>query len=275
MRTNVNGTALDVFDQGAGEPVLLVHGFPDTHDVYRHQVPALVEAGYRAITFDLRGFGGSDKPTDTAQYTPAMTIADIAGVLDAVGVDKAHLVGHDWGSILSWTFASAMPDRVSSLTALSVGHLGAYQGAGWEQREKSWYVLQFQNPLVEEWLLRDGAANFRDFFASHPDIDQVVEAVSAPYALTSALALYRAWAPPEALLDPPIEFPKLTLPVLGVHGVCDPYSTEKQMADSEKYVSGSWRYESLPDVGHWLTLEVPDRINELILDFVAGQQSSV
>jgi pimeloyl-ACP methyl ester carboxylesterase len=275
MRTNVNGTALDVFDQGTGEPVLLVHGFPDTHDIYRHQVPALVEAGYRAITFDLRGFGGSDKPTDTAQYTPQMTIADIAGVLDAVGVDKAHLVGHDWGAMLSWTFATAMPDRVSSLTALSLGHLGAYQAAGWEQKEKAWYILQFQNPLVEEWLLRDDAANFRSFFAQHPDIDQVIEAVSGPGALTAALALYRAWAPPEALLAPAIEFPKLALPVLGVHGVRDPYLTAKQMADSEKYVSGSWRYESLPDVGHWLTLEVPDRINELLLDFLAGQQSSV
>jgi pimeloyl-ACP methyl ester carboxylesterase len=275
MRTDINGTALDVFDEGSGEPVLLVHGFPDSHDVYRHQVKALVQAGYRAITFDLRGFGGSDKPTDTAQYTPQMTIADIAGVLDAVGVDRAHLVGHDWGAMLSWTFATAMPDRVTSLTALSLGHLGAYQGAGWEQKEKAWYVLQFQNPLVEQWLLRDGAANFRDFFSQHPDIDRVVEAVSGPGALTAALALYRAWAPPEALLAPPVEFPKLTLPVLGVHGVRDPYLTEKQMADSEKYVSGYWRYESLPDVGHWLTLEVPDRVNELILDFLAGQQSSV
>ena len=112
--------------------------------------------------------------------------------------------------------SGAEPDRVV------VGHLGAYQGAGWEQREKAWYILQFQNPLVEEWLLRDGAANFRGFFASHPDIDRVVEAVSAPYALTRRS---RCTAPGhrEALLAPPIEFPKLALPVLGVHGVCDPY----------------------------------------------------
>jgi pimeloyl-ACP methyl ester carboxylesterase len=272
MRTHVNGTTLDVFDEGTGEPVLFVHGFPDSRDVYRHQIPALVDAGYRAISFDLRGFGGSDKPTDTAQYTPAMTIADVAGVLDAVGVEKAHLVGHDWGAMLAWTFATAMPHRALSLVALSLGHLGAYEGAGWEQREKAWYILQFQNPLVEEWLLRDGAANFRGFFAQHPDLDRVVEAVSVQGALTSALALYRAWAPPEALLAPPVEFPKLALPVLGVHGVRDPYLTEKQMADSAKYLTGYWRHVSLPDAGHWLTLEVPDTINELLLEFLGGQQ---
>ena len=274
MRTDVNGAALDVFDEGAGEPVLLVHGFPDTHDVYRHQVPALVEAGYRAITFDLRGFGGSDKPTDTAQYTPEMTIADVAGVLDAVGVEKAHLVGHDWGAILAWTFATAMPDRVSSLTALSLGHLAAYQGSRLGAGEKAWYILQFQNPLVEEWLLRDGAANFRGFFArirtstgwSRPSARRArsrgARAVSRMGAAGGASRA--ADRVPEAR-------PAGARRARRARSLL----TERQMADSETYVSGSWRYESLPDVGHWLTLEVPDRINELLLDFLAGQQSSV
>ena len=153
---------------------MLLHGFPDSSRLWRNQVPALVAAGFQVIVPDLRGYGASDKPANVDDYAIPFLAGDVLGVLDAVGVEKAHVVGHDWGAALAWTTAALVPDRVDHLVTLSVGHPSAFGSAGLEQREKSWYMLLFQfEDVAEQWLSNDGWAHFREW-SRHPDAEEVI-----------------------------------------------------------------------------------------------------
>jgi pimeloyl-ACP methyl ester carboxylesterase len=184
-------TRLFVQDEGAGEPVLLLHGWPDTHALWGAQVAALTDAGYRTIAPDLRGFGDSDKPDDVGRYGMLQVVGDLLGLLDRLDVRRAHVVGHDWGGAIGSTLAAMAPSRVSSLTCLAVGHPAAIRDAGWEQRQLSWYMLLFQFPgVAEQWLSQDDFANLRSW-SRHPRIDEVVERLRLPGALTASLGLYR------------------------------------------------------------------------------------
>ncbi|MER6999007.1 alpha/beta fold hydrolase [Streptomyces sp. NPDC000410] len=269
MRVELSEVTLEAaIGGGTGPAVLLVHGFPDTHDCWRHQIAALDAAGYRTIAPDLRGFGGSDRPEGTDAYAPARSAADLLELLDRLEVDRAHLVGHDWGSAIVQQLATTAPERVASLSILSVG--GALLEAGWEQRQRSWYMLLFQFPgISEDYLARDDFARFREMLGEHPDADAIVDGLRAPGALTAALSIYRAGAPPEVLFGPVPARPPLPGPVLGVWSTGDRFLTEESMTGTDKHVSGSWRYERVEGAGHWLQLDAPERVNELLLDFIA------
>ncbi len=267
-----DGIALDVRDSGTGPPVLLLHGWPDTKDVWRHQVPALLAGGYRVITADLRGFGDSSRPTDVDAYTAPAMVGDVLGILDHLAIDRAHLVGHDWGAAIGWLTAALVPQRVATLTALSVGHPAAFRAAGWRQREKSWYMLLFQFPgIAEQWLRADDFRNLREF-STHPDIDSVVERLADPQALTASLNLYRAILPPASLIDPPVALPPVPAAVMGVWSSGDRALTEEAMTGSTAHVTGPWRYERLDGAGHWMQLDAPQVLNALLLDFLDGHR---
>lgn len=267
-RLRVGDVTLCVRDSGVGVPVLLLHGWPDTGDVWRHQVPALTAAGYRVIAPDLRGFGESGKPTDLAAYGMRAMVGDVLGLLDALELHRVHLVGHDWGASIAWLTASLAADRIASLTALSVGHPAAIRSAGLPQREKSWYMLLFQfRDIAERWLADDDFRNFREW-AAHPDPDAVVRRLSDPAALTASLALYRAILPPESLLKPPTVRTPVAVPTMGVWSSGDFALLEEGMTGSARHVAGPWRYERIDGAGHWLQLEAPDTLNALLLDFL-------
>jgi pimeloyl-ACP methyl ester carboxylesterase len=255
---------------GDGEAVVLLHGWPDTADLWRHQIAALSAAGYRVIAPDLRGQGRSGRPAEVAGYDMTHLVGDVAGLLDRLGVDRAHLVGHDWGAGVMWVAASVLADRTLSATALSVGHPAAFRAAGLAQREKSWYMLLFQfEDVAERWLSDDDFANFRAW-SQHPEADEVVRRLSEPGALTASLNLYRANMPPAALLEPPPALPPITAPAMGVWSSGDIALLENGMTDSGRHVAGSWRYERIDGVGHWMQVEAPDAVNALLLDFLSS-----
>jgi pimeloyl-ACP methyl ester carboxylesterase len=266
MRVDVDGLGLEVSIGGIGPAVLLLHGFPDSHELWRHQVPALTAAGFRTIAPDLRGFGASDK---VAPYDLGVHVGDLLGLLDRLEVPEAHVVGHDWGAALGWLLAAVAPDRVSSLTALSVGHPGAFARAGYAQREKSWYMLLFQfEGVAEQWLSADDFANFRAW-SGHPDTDAVIARLAVPGALTAALGIYRHSLPPSWLVTPRPALPPITAPVLGVWSSGDRFLLEEPMIASGDYVTGPWRYVRVEDAGHWMQLDRPDAVNQLLLDFLS------
>ena len=257
-----------VQDEGEGPAVLLLHGFPDSHALWRNQVPALLDAGYRVIAPDLRGFGDSSKPVGADKYGILDIAGDVVGILDSVGVDRAHVVGHDWGAALAWAMAAFLPDRVDHLVALSVGHPSAFGAVGFEQRQKSWYMLLFQfEDIAEQWLSADDFANMRAW-ALHPDMDQMAIDLARPGALTAALNWYRANVHPRAWIEPPLAFPQVEAPTMGVWSSGDFALVEKGMTDSQQYVEGTWRYERVEGPGHWMQLEAPDQISALLLDFL-------
>ena len=170
---------LDVQVEGEGRPVVLLHGFPDTKRLWSKQVPALVDAGFQVIVPDQRGYGASDKPTEVEAYSIPFLAIDVTAILDHLGIERAHVVGHDWGSAIAWATASFAPERVDHLVALSVGHPTAFATAGMLQREKSWYMLLFQfRDIAEQWLTMNDWANFREW-SHHPDADAVIADLDA------------------------------------------------------------------------------------------------
>jgi pimeloyl-ACP methyl ester carboxylesterase len=125
VETGEAGIEYDV--TGQGRPVILLHGFPDSGRLWRNQVPALADAGFRVIVPDLRGYGRSDKPGTASSYSLASLAGDVMAVLTDAGAERAHVVGHDWGAALGWVFASLVPDRVDHLAVLSVGHPSTFR----------------------------------------------------------------------------------------------------------------------------------------------------
>src|SRR6266851_7942155 len=264
-RVDVDGVGVEYEVTGEGHPVLLLHGFPDSGRLWRHQVPALAGAGFQVIVPDLRGYGGSDKPGAVGAYSMALLAGDVMAVLARLGIAKAHVVGHDWGAALAWALASFAPDRVDHLVALSVGHPATFRRT-LGQHEKSWYMLLFQFPgIAERWLTDDDWANFRAW-ARHPDTDEVIAELEANGSLTPALNWYRANIPPESWVGPPIQLPPVQAPTMGVWSSGDAALTEVQMTDSADNVTGPWRYERLDGPGHWMQLDAPDKVNGLLLD---------
>ncbi|MEE8457602.1 MAG: alpha/beta hydrolase [Acidimicrobiia bacterium] len=167
-----NGVTLAVDDQGAGDAVVLLHGFPELAYSWRYQIPALVDAGYRAVSFDQRGYGASSKPPNVTDYSLEILIEDVIGLLDRLGIDEATLIGHDWGSIVGWTAAIVHPDRISRVVSLNVPYRGACIGFPTTDviREKLadrfGYVLMFQDEgVVEAMFAADPDAWLRGIFS--------------------------------------------------------------------------------------------------------------
>jgi pimeloyl-ACP methyl ester carboxylesterase len=275
-RLRVDGVELHTIDEGQGDPVLLLHGFPDSSRLWRHQIPALVAAGYRVLAPDQRGFGDSDKPPAVEQYQIQCLLGDVAGLLDQAGVDRAHVVGHDWGAFIAWGLASFMPARVDRLVALSVSHPATYFGP-LEQYERSWYMLLFQfEGVAEQALQRDDWRLLRAWLAGAKDLDVYLEQLARPGALTAGLNWYRANATPAVLfgLGEPTPWPPVYAPTLGVWSSGDAYCGEHGFLGEQPHVAGPYHYERIEDASHWIPLDQPERLNRLLLEFFASGRGS-
>jgi pimeloyl-ACP methyl ester carboxylesterase len=271
-RVRTGPVELSTIVAGDGPPLLLLHGFPDSAEIWRHQIPALARAGYRVIAPDLRGFGQSDAPADRAAYGIDHIIDDILGLLAALGIDEpVGLVGHDWGAAVGWLFCARHPARVSRFVALSVGHPEAYRSAGLRQKLMGWYILAFQlEGLAERMIAANGFRFLRRVEPAREDGERWVADLSRPGRLTAALNWYRANF--RSFLR--ARFPEMHVPVLGVYSTGDVALTEEQMTGSAAFVRAEWRYVRLPGVGHWLQIERPDEIDRLLLDWFEKTASS-
>ncbi|MHB8779728.1 MAG: alpha/beta hydrolase [Anaerolineales bacterium] len=187
-----------------GSSVVLLHGFPEFHYGWRKQVPALVEAGFRVIVPDQRGYNLSDKPGKVSAYDVDILAKDIVGLFDHFGIKKANLAGHDWGAVVAWTVALNYPERLEKLIILNVPHpdvMVDFILNNKTQRKKSWYVFFFQIPILAEWTL--GRNNFHNLARmlvgsgrkstfTADDLVEYKKAWSQPGALTGMLNWYRA-----------------------------------------------------------------------------------
>ena len=267
-RIEANGLTHFVVDEGDGRPVVLVHGFPNSADMWRHQIPALVDAGFRAIAPDLRGFGDSDRAATDDDYFIFNGVADVIAIADALGIDRFQLVGHDYGAGLGWMLVTAHPERVERYVAISVGHPGALVLGGLEQMRKSWYSFLFQfKGLAEEKLMADDWSLMREWLAQHPDPERCIEMLARPGALSATLGWYRANMKPD-FWGIPLDYPPVGVPVMGIYPSNDDFLIESVMTGSKDYVSGEWRYERIDGAGHFVPLERPDEVNALLLDFL-------
>jgi pimeloyl-ACP methyl ester carboxylesterase len=282
-RVRVGDIRLSVQEAGPGDgaPVVLLHGFPELSHSWRHQIPALAAAGYRVLAPDLRGYGESDRPQAVEDYAIPKLVGDLAGLLDEVG-GTAHLVGHDWGGSLCWVMSATQPQRVRSLTILNSPHPIASAEARREsdaQKAKSWYMLLFQFPgVAETYLSADDFANLRSFVfdtappETFPEEDRrvFIDSLARDGALTAALNYYRANMPAAAWIRTPAQLPQVTVPTMVVWGEEDAYLGLELLDRSLTKIAAPVRVERLPGVGHWIQQQAPDRVNALLLDWLAG-----
>ena len=261
-----NGISLYVEEHGDGEPVLLLHGWPDSARLWRHQVPVLAAGGYRVITPDLRGFGRSEQPAEVRSYGLRNVVGDVRALLDQLGVETAHVGGHDWGAAVAWLTAILHPDRVRTLTVISVPH--PFSPPNLRQQEMAWYTLFFQfYGVAEATIQHDDWAWLRAFTRGAGDLDQAIADLSRPGALTASLNWYRANLAPR-MPGPVPELPPVTAPTLAIWSDGDHYLDGERVRKSAAFVQGPWRYEEIPGASHWVPLDAPERLNELLLDWL-------
>lgn len=270
MDVQANGLRFHVVDRGSGEPVVLLHGFPDTSQLWRAQVEALTAGGFRAIAPDLRGRGQTERPAEREAYRIREIVADVLGLMDALELERAHVVGHDFGAAVAWLVASFAPERVDRLVVLSLGFPGALR-PDLEALQKGWYRLLFLfDGVAEELLPRDDWHALRTLLRDEGDVEHYIDELSDPAKLDAALNWYRANLRADRVLGPFRELPAVQAPTLGIFSTGDAYLTERDMLASEQHVTGGWRYERLEGIGHWIPLEAPDELNRLLLDFLRG-----
>lgn len=267
----VGDLVLDVAACGPedGVPALLLHGFPVTRRSYAAVAPGLVEAGMRLVVPDQRGYSAGARPADVSDYQVEHLVADALGLLDALGLERVHLVGHDWGAIVAWFAAALHPDRFHSLTAISVPHPMAYAWARThdeDQREAASYIDLLVIPgKAEELLADDDGRRLRAMFTPEVDpslVDEYVRRLQEPGALTGALNWYRN-------IDRVVGgLPDVTVPTTYVWGSQDPALRRAGAERCGEFVSGDYRFVELPDVGHWIPELRPELVAEEVLRHV-------
>ncbi|KOV80590.1 alpha/beta hydrolase [Nocardia sp. NRRL S-836] len=280
---SANGIRLHVAELGEGPLVLLLHGFPEFWWSWRHQLTALAEAGYRAVAVDLRGYGDSDKPP--RGYDGFTLAGDVAGLVKALGAQRAHLVGHAWGGLLAWTAGAMHPRLVSSVSTLSAPHPLALRRTFRRPSRLNPHVLRFQLPLYpERWLTRENGLQVAKLlsswsgpkYRSAPEFDEVIrrcrQAVLVQGVAHSAMEYYR-WAVRSQLRSDGRRFAEavdkpLHVPVLQVHGALDPVMLESTARASAPWLGPGSEFRSLPEVGHFPNQEAPHTTSKLLTEFL-------
>lgn len=271
-----------VFDAEAAGPedaplVLLLHGYPQTSYTWQHQLPALGAAGFRAVAPNQRGYSPRARPDAVEAYHVDHLVADVLGMADALGRDRFHLVGHDWGGAVSWLVAATAPERLMSLSVLSRPHPFAFRRALKEtedQAHRSRHHKAFQNPDTESLLLEDGARRLRrglaDNRVAEDAIDAYLSVLGDKPALTAALNWYRA-----ALGDlsrgpsvPSHHLGAIDVPTLYIWGDEDSSVGQDAATWTADFVAAPYRFETLKGIGHFSTDQAPESVSELLVGHI-------
>ncbi|WNM37195.1 alpha/beta hydrolase [Micromonospora halotolerans] len=269
MRVEARGLTFEVRTGGpeGGDPVLLLHGFPQHAGEWDEVTPALHAAGLRTYALDQRGYSPGARPADVGAYRIPELVADAAAVLDALGVTAAHLVGHDWGAIVAWGLAAAHPERVRTLTAVSVPHpaaMGHALATDPRQKARSSYIALFRMPgKAEKVLLAFRAAALRRMLGGVGDADRVAryaDPMREPGALTAALNWYRAMTGADMKAVGPVGVP--TTFVWSEGDVAIGRTAAEACA---AHVTGDYRFVVLPGVTHWIPDEAPGPLAAAVL----------
>ena len=274
-----NGIKLHVVMAGpkAGQPVLLLHGFPEFWYGWRKQIPALAKAGYRVIVPDQRGYNLSDKPKGIKAYSLDKLADDILGLIDALGYYKVHLIGHDWGAVVAWAVAIWHPERLNKLGILNVPHpavmVNYLRRGDPEQLRRSWYIFAFQVPWLPEYYLRKndwrngdrilrGSSKRRSF--TREDVAEYKKAWSQPGAMTAMLNWYRAAVRylPKLLKDG-----RVKVPTQMIWGMKDVALSHRMARPSIDYCDeGS--LVLFEEATHWVQHDEAEAVNQLLIEFL-------
>ena len=277
----------------AGDPahpaVILLHGFPESHRTWRHQIPALA-VDHFVLAPDQRGYARSSKPEGVDNYTPDKIVADLCALADHFELKTFTLVGHDWGGAIAWMAALTRPDRVARLIIVNAPHPYIFQKSLFDdlpQRAASQYMTAFRNPDFEQYVERVGLSSFFDgSFMKHTDFDKVADEKAAyldewsqPGAMTAMLNWYRASSivvPGMDAADPPrppflsAPFPPLKQPTLVIWGTGDQALLPVQLEGLDALVPDLKLVKV--DAGHFVPWEAPDAVTAPMREWLGSQE---
>jgi pimeloyl-ACP methyl ester carboxylesterase len=266
----------DVIDEGPAEGpvVVLLHGFPQFNNSWSKVIPRLTAQGYRCLAPNQRGYSRGARPTRRRDYRIPDLVDDVAALIDASDATRVHLVGHDWGAVVAWGLAAIYPDRLATVSPVSVPHPTAFLRALVSSRQAldSYYMYAFQLPWLPERFLLGGSGKadrlakaLRSGGQSATAADRDARAMAEPGVLTAALNWYRAIP-----LSDIRSTGKITVPTLYVWSDRDVALAEKAARNTGRYVSGEYRFETLRGVSHWIPDQEPDVLADLLLDWFAA-----
>ena len=269
---------------GEGPVVICLHGFPDNAGSFRHQLPALAEAGFRAISVTLRGYECASIP-ENGDYSVEAIASDIYAVIDQLDQGPVHLVGHDWGAAIAYNAAAAAPHHFKSLTTMAVPHAGRFARDGLRiprQLQMSWYMGFFNLPWVSDWVVcRRDYAFIRNLWrkwspgwSPAPDvIESVIDTLSQPGVLSATLGYYRAALSLSALSasadDAHYPVPVPTLALTGERDGCIASDVFERLTVASDYPEGM-RFHRIAKAGHFLHQEQPKAVNSLLIDWLTA-----
>ncbi len=266
------GLVFDVVENGppGGTPVVCLHGFPQDAHAFDDMADVLVERGCHVLAPDQRGYSPRARPPRRRDYMLRETVLDALALLDAFGIEAAHVVGHDWGAVVGWLLAARHPDRVRGLAALSVAHPSAILASVpvSTQLLRTAYVAFFQIPAVPEavYLADEGGALRRLLVSTglgEADADRYTLRMREPGALTAALNWYRAL---------PLHLPmagRARVPTLLVRGAEEPFVTRQAAVLTQRFTTDDHRYVELAGAGHWLPETRAREVAGLVLQAIA------
>lgn len=264
----VGDLTFDVLISGPddGIPLVALHGFPESAASWGKVTPLLTAAGYRVIAPNQRGYSAGARPEGVDAYKIEQLVADVVGLLDALGLSDAHLVGHDWGSAVAWQVAGRHPNRIRSLTAISVPHPTAF---GWalredeDQKQRSSYIgLLRQEGKAEEVLSEDNFRRLRAMFDGQIDpefADEHIRVLSGEGALTGALNWYRAMTRDFGDID------RTTVPTTYVWSTGDTALGRAGAERCGEFVDAPYEFVVLDGGSHWIPEERAEELAEAIL----------
>jgi pimeloyl-ACP methyl ester carboxylesterase len=270
----------DVLDAGTvdGAVVVLLHGFPQFNTSWDAVIARLVTQGYRCLAPNQRGYSPGARPASRRDYRMSELVEDVRALIDASGAQRVHLVGHDWGAAVAWSVAALYPERLATVSPLSVPHPAAFAKALATSRQffASWYMYLFQLPRVPEWLLLRPSGNstvlskvLQTSSQTPENADRDANAIIDSGALTTAINWYRGMP----LSDLRQVGRRITVPTLYVWSDGDTALLSKVAHAAGRYVSGEYRFEVLKGVSHWMLDEQPRTLAELLLEWFAAHPS--
>ena len=285
-----NGARFHVAEAGTGVGplVMLLHGFPQFWWAWRHQLPALAAAGYRAVALDLRGYGASDKPP--RGYDTITLAADVAGVIRALGETGAVIVGHDWGGWLAWSMPGLAARETRAVAALSMAHpltLRSALARDTAQRRAWRPVLEFQVPmrperqlirddraarLIEQWSAPRPPGSPPELFPDPEALEVYRRAMRVPFVAHSSMEYYR-WAMRSVPRRDGRRFAaavqdRITVPVLQLHGELDEFVLPATAVASHHRAGTALTYQLIPGAGHFLPEEAPEQVTQALLSWL-------
>jgi pimeloyl-ACP methyl ester carboxylesterase len=254
----------DEYGDPTGVPVLLLHGFPQSRACWAGVATALAERGHRAIAVDQRGYSPGARPQGDTSYRLSELVADVVGLLDALAIPTAHLVGHDWGGLVAWHVAARHPQRLRSLSVLSTPHPAALADAlrsDADQIARSAYLDVLQSSGAAEALLANGAERLHALLAPTGSAPAQVRLLAEPGRLDAALAWYRAggW---RDVAGP------ITVPTRYLWPSMDGTFGERAARATAQHVQAPYELNVLAGAGHWVAEQEPTRVVDALIPFL-------